>query len=503
MFSPMGEFFECGDSSPHGSESGDKSPHSTFGGLNDHQGRYFYLCNVICRDIMSTSLKTDVKDINWVSGFFTRLKALAYDLVRRSLIFSELRAALAAVTYFLVFLPERVRLFSLAKALYQTRLPISGSLINQWAMAGTPPKCEKWITGQIGWDRYAQGIAHGAISKTLILKSPIGEHEKGVIYIAFENNFINLLQHYDWKGLLDQYFIILASSWSPPDYNAVFALAAAGRRSPVFVGISNDGDYQMYGAFKPFVEPVPLLASDWINGDFYHPVESASRSIDIIMVAGWTRWKNHWMLFKALKKLPSKLRVVLIGQDMDGRSADDVYREAQAFGVAGQIEIKHNAQPEEVAKLLCDSRCSVVLSRREGSSVIVVESFFADTPVIMLKGAHIGSIKYINDSTGRLTTVSRLATTIADVLEHGESFSPRRWASLHTGAEIASQRLNAFFRDYSENHGLPWTRDIQAMCRRPNAIYLHESDNAMMQPAYDDAYQRYGLLVQHHLPSST
>ena len=35
----MGEFVECGDSSPHGSESGDKSPHSTFGGLNDDQGQ--------------------------------------------------------------------------------------------------------------------------------------------------------------------------------------------------------------------------------------------------------------------------------------------------------------------------------------------------------------------------------------------------------------------------------------------------------------------------------
>jgi len=38
-FSPMGEFVECGDSSPHGSESGDESPHSTLGGLNDDQGR--------------------------------------------------------------------------------------------------------------------------------------------------------------------------------------------------------------------------------------------------------------------------------------------------------------------------------------------------------------------------------------------------------------------------------------------------------------------------------
>jgi len=35
----MGEFVECGDSSPNGSESGDESPHSTLGGLNDDQCR--------------------------------------------------------------------------------------------------------------------------------------------------------------------------------------------------------------------------------------------------------------------------------------------------------------------------------------------------------------------------------------------------------------------------------------------------------------------------------
>ena len=41
LFSPMGEFVECGDSSPHGSENGDESPHSTLGGLFDDQGHYF------------------------------------------------------------------------------------------------------------------------------------------------------------------------------------------------------------------------------------------------------------------------------------------------------------------------------------------------------------------------------------------------------------------------------------------------------------------------------
>jgi len=293
----------------------------------------------------------------------------------------------------------------------------------------------------------------------------------------------------------------MATSWSPPDYNTFFAMASVGRHSPIFVGISNEEDFEPYSALKPFVEPLPLLASDWVNGSFYRPVEADSRSIDIIMVAGWAGWKNHWMLFRAMKKLPPNLRVVLIGQDMDGRVSDDVYREALAFGVAGQIEIVRDAKPQAVADALCDSRCSVVLSRREGSSVIVTESLFADTPVVMLKDAHIGSIKYINDATGRLSTSSRLASAIGDVLEHRNSFSPRQWVSSHTGAEKSTQRLNDFLRHYSEAHGLSWTRDIQPMYRRPDAKYLNESDNDLMQPAYDDAYLKYGLLISHHLPS--
>jgi len=35
----MGEFVECGDLSPLSEPCGDESPHSTFGGLNDDQGR--------------------------------------------------------------------------------------------------------------------------------------------------------------------------------------------------------------------------------------------------------------------------------------------------------------------------------------------------------------------------------------------------------------------------------------------------------------------------------
>jgi len=44
-----------------------------------------------------------------------------------------------------------------------------------------------------------------------------------------------------------------------------------------------------------------------------------------------------------------------------------------------------------------------VLSRREGSCVVVAESMFADTPVALLDNAVIGSRAFINDQTGRFS----------------------------------------------------------------------------------------------------
>ncbi len=57
---------------------------------------------------------------------------------------------------------------------------------------------------------------------------------------------------------------------------------------------------------------------------------------------------------------------------------------------------------EVVARWLCRARASVILSRREGSCVVVAESLFADTPAALLENAEVGSRAFINASTGRL-----------------------------------------------------------------------------------------------------
>src|SRR5262249_53194221 len=130
---------------------------------------------------------------------------------------------------------------------------------------------------------------------------------------------------------------------------------------------------------------VPLYASSWTNPDLFHPLPFHERDIDIIMVANFGRIKRHFAFFQVLKKMPPHLRVVLIGQDQDNRSSDTIFKEARYYNVHHKITIIANSPHESVAEALCRSRVSLILSRREGSCVVVAESLFANTPVGMLE----------------------------------------------------------------------------------------------------------------------
>jgi hypothetical protein len=144
----------------------------------------------------------------------------------------------------------------------------------------------------------------------------------------------------------------------------------------------------------------------------------------------------------------------------------------------------------------------VVLSRREGSSVVVAESFFADAPVVALAGAHVGALDYVNERTGLLTTPAMLHRAIADVLDAKDRFRPRAWAMDHIPSSRAQDRLNEILREHARASGRPWTRDLARMCWRPDPIYQEPREAASMQIAYDELFDRYGLVFRDHRPST-
>lgn len=426
-----------------------------------------------------------------------RLGAPARHRLRYHPALSEAAALYDTVRFVVARTPER-RLPRLARALRRTAVPPLRAWLERrlrrWVVG---PRAGEWRARKISWDRHRPDLDDPRLTKTIVLKRPGERGEKGVLYASFEVNWLRLLEHCDVARLMEDYLLVGASSWSPPEYEPMLAFAGLGR-DPLFVQLSNPADAVRYRVLEPVVRAVPIMACDWVNPEFYVPKPRAERSIDLLMVAGWAPFKGHALLFRALRRMRRGLRVVLIGQDMNGRTADDVLAEARAYGVSDRIEIIRDADPALVTRHQCDSRVSLVLSRREGSSVVTTESFFADTPVVMLRGAHVGARGYVNPATGMLTTPARLARDLGAMLERSDTYAPRRWAVERITCFHASARLNAILHAYARAAGQPWTANIVPMCWRPDPVYVGDADRRAMAPAYAELSERYGLRIHDH-----
>ena len=409
---------------------------------------------------------------------------------------SELVGALLIVRYRLGLGGIDRRLYALLVACRRVSVP--------WRRRRLASELRPWLaaeraavlrTGRIARVHQQRGRDKATLTTSLLLKEPGPDGEKGVLYSSVEDNWARLLVHYDVRRVLAEYLLVGASSWSPTDY-AVLAGFAGLTDDPLFIGVSNPADVVDYDVLRPVVRPVPIMACDWINPDLYAPKPHAGREIDILMVANFLPFKRHWLLFRALRRMRRDLRVVLIGIKAPGRGEAELREEARAVGVPQDLEILTNASIEVVTAYQCNARISVILSRREGSCVAVTESFFADTPVAMVRDAHVGSRAYINEHTGVLLTEHGIGRQLSAFLERSESFRPRQWALDHVTCVHSSERLNALLRDYCLDSGRPWTRDITPMCWRYVPSYATESDERDMKPALDRLRDVHGVELE-------
>lgn len=393
--------------------------------------------------------------------------------------------------------PLRARLADLLTACRRAESPVlRAELRRQLAPHLTPMGGEAWREMRIGWERYYGDFGSIGESATLpaslLLKAPGENGEKGVLYVSYEYNWMRLFAHHDVRRLLDRYFLVGATSWSPTDYASLVVFAGLSP-DPVFVGISNPADVDAYRVLAPVVEPVPIMACDWINPVYYEPKPAAERTIDILMVANMLPFKRHWLLFEALRTMRRDLRVVLVGFEAPGRTREVLLREARAFGVRQDVEILSGRNIAEISALQCDARIATLFSRREGSCVAPAECLFADTPVAMMRDGHVGVKAYVNDRTGVLVERAGLGRALSRFLEERDRYQPRAWATEHITCFHSSDRLNAQLRDYSERAGRPWTRDIMPMCWRYMPTYAREGDRERMASALTALRDEHGI----------
>jgi glycosyltransferase involved in cell wall biosynthesis len=352
-----------------------------------------------------------------------------------------------------------------------------------------------WREQKVGWSRYAEQLEDPALTRTVVLKAPGENGEKGAMLLTFEYNWLRLLSAVpDLQKLEEKYDIIFSTSSSPTNYQ-ILALAASSLRGTVFVQSCNYSESADIEALHPRVKCLPMLPCDWIQPGLAKPKPFAERDVDLLMVANWDLFKRQWQFFEALKSLPKNLRIVMIGQPAGRYDIDFARHTSKLFGARQEIEFYQSLTIDEVADYQSRSKVSAIFSRREGCCVAITESLMADTPVAMLSDAHVGPRAYINSQTGvLLKRRRRLGAQLQAFLESAESFQPRAWAEANIAAPISTEKLNRVLRENAEAEQRPWTTDLMEPCWRAHPTLKYNPEMNRLRPTYAALHEEYPQL---------
>jgi glycosyltransferase involved in cell wall biosynthesis len=350
-------------------------------------------------------------------------------------------------------------------------------------------------SAQIPWAEFLPDFGQERIQKAIVLKRYVSEREKGVVFISFDNQMARLAKAAKLRLFAERYQLVLAPSWSPPHSIATYLFPRL-YPDPIFCLISNPRDLDIFPRISNQYKMAPLYASNWFDPRNYTAVSAAEKDIDILMVANFGKFKRHHAFFAALRSLPRSYRIVLVGQSERGRTKETILGEAAAYGVRDRFEVRADVPYWELQGLMARARTTLVLSRREGSCVVVVESMFANTPVAIYNDAEMGSRVFVNEHTGRLLQHGHLAAQLKDFVRSSDQYEPRKWVMDHGVDCVAStQTLNRILKQDSVDNGLEWTEDIAALRWCPDPQYYQAQDADRLRPSYEEIESHCGIRI--------
>lgn len=359
-------------------------------------------------------------------------------------------------------------------------------------------RIEQWSPDHFDWKRFFPDAETPAVTKAIILKRPRGG-EKGALFVSFEYNWLRLLRFGDLEQLSRDYDLVLAPSYSPP-HDLAFLIAARLWPGALFTTLSNFDDAEAFTRMSPKVRPIRLLASNWVDSDTVAPRSEIPKQFDIAVPGTFAPVKRHFVLFRALRKMDSSVRVLLLGRAFGPNSSRELLeRQARLYGVGDRISVKEGpprASWMPMLRALMSAKISLVLSMQEGSNVSVVESMFADVPVGVVEGGRVGSKAFINNQTGEFLRPERMAEDLTVFLARHRDYRPRAWA-LENGISCreSSRTLNASLKDWALQNGRPWTVDLLPMNWRPDPEYMSRAEAESLRDEYQRFETAYGVRV--------
>ena len=338
--------------------------------------------------------------------------------------------------------------------------------------------------GSFNWDSYYPTTSSNIIQKGIILKTPVSEKEKGVLFIAFEDQWLRFIRNANLAKLSMHYDLVIAPTWSPP-HDVPIQIMSKMWPTKLYHILSSFEDFPTFKNLSENLISIPLISSNWVNPELFDIRKPMDKEYDIVMLANFARYKRHFLLFDTLRRMPSSTRVLLLGSRWEGRTVETLREEARVYGVENNITIKERLPDKELMDALRSAKVSLIFSGNEGACVAVVESMFLDVPVGIFANANIGSKFYINEQTGRLFQSNNIADQITEFVELYQNYSPRKYVIDNNISCMGSTKiLNDALRVSALNSGKKWTVDIVPHHWRPNPTYVFREDVYKFKDVY-------------------
>jgi len=312
--------------------------------------------------------------------------------------------------------------------------------------------------------------------------------ERGVLMVMYGEAILAAAAVYDLGALASRYQIVLEpSSWG---YQEAKLFNYLGSDLDVLVQSPRRADFEFVEELETNLVPTRVGAGEWVDPATFRPrAPGEEATYDVSMVAAWDPLKRHEVFFRAAARLGRErgraLRFALIGYPM-GWARGRVEALLRRYDLERHCDIYERIPHAEVARVVADSKVSLLLSRQEGANRGIYESMFCGTPVIVYRRQCGVNLDHVNERTGLLAEDDELADAITYVLEHPAEFDPRGWALEHVGYANATRTVGAALREMALRRGLPWTRDIASKKSAPNLRYAEPG----LYKTFEGEYER-------------
>lgn len=182
-----------------------------------------------------------------------------------------------------------------------------------------------------------------------------------------------------------------------------------------------DDPYQKQVVKKSFSRAKPVVFDKPVSEEIFYP-RPVRKKYDLCYIANFRQWKNHNMLFRALRRLSFRgisPKLALAGVVRPNEKE----LETMLFKYDVKARVFGKVKQSTVARILRQSKFSVQLGELDANPRSLTESLACGTPVLANRRLE-GGLHLITKQTGTKTSLSNLDKAIERMLEDYDQYSP-------------------------------------------------------------------------------